>query len=296
MKAAIIGCNGYLGKHLCAFLLEKNWSILGYDKSEASSIPLTKYQSLDITQKDQLKNIDIQVDFVFYFSGITGTLNGYDKYETYLDINEKGLMNLLNQMKQSKSSARLIFPSTRLIYKGQKDQLLDEDAEKESKTIYALTKWFGEQAIQQYSNYFNISYNIFRICIPYGNTLSKEYSYGTMGLFLHKAMANEKITLYGDGDQKRTFTHVEDICLQIYNAVLIPQTKNRIFNIAGETFSLAQIANQIAAKYNTQVEYVEWPELDKKLESGDTIFDGKQILAVTKKPLKNSFYHWLLNL
>ena len=238
----------------------------------------------------------MDIDYIFFFSGITGTLNGYDKYESYIDVNEKGLLNLLNQIRILKSKARLIFPSTRLIYKGIKDTELDENAEKEFKTIYALNKWFGEQAIIQYSNYFNLKFNIFRICIPYGNLFSDEYSYGTVGFFLKKASSNENIILYGIGDQKRTFTHVEDICLQIYNTILTSHSQNRIFNIAGETFSLAQIANQIAAKYNIQVEYTEWPEMDKKLESGDTIFDGKQILSLTKKPLKNTFYDWLFNL
>lgn len=296
MKAAIIGCNGYLAKHLSAFLIEKGWLIYGYDTSEFPLIPISKYNSIDISQKNQLTKLEMDVDYIFYFAGITGTLNAYDKYESYIDINEKGLLNLLNQIRISKSNARIIFPSTRLVYKGITDKELDENAEKEFKTIYALNKWFGEQIIQQYGNYFNLKYNIFRICVPYGNLFPNEYSYGTVGFFLNKAVANENIVLYGTGDQKRTFTHVEDICLQIYNAVIIPHTENKIYNIAGETFSLAQIATQIAAKYNTQIEYKEWPELDKKLESGDTIFDGKQILAVTKKPLKNLFYLWLLNL
>lgn len=296
MKAAVIGCNGYLGKHLSAFLIEKGWFIYGYDTSELPMIFISKYQSIDISQKEQLNKIEMDIDYIFYFSGITGTLDGYDKYESYIDINEKGLLNLLDKIRKSKSKARMIFPSTRLVYKGITDEELDENAENEFKTIYALNKWFGEQVIQQYGNYFNLKYNIFRICVPYGNLFSNEYSYGTVGFFLSKAAANKNIVLFGTGDQKRTFTHVEDICLQIYNAVLIPNTKNRIFNIAGETFSLAQIATQIAAKYNTQIEYVDWPELDKKLESGDTIFDGTQILSITKKPLKNSFSHWLFNL
>lgn len=296
MKAVVIGCNGYIGKHLSAFLIGKGWYVYGYDTSEFPLIPISKYDSIDISQKDQLTKMEMDVDYIFYFSGITGTLNGYDKYERYIDINEKGLLNLLNQIRIFKSNARLIFPSTRLIYKGVKDKELDENSEKEFKTIYALNKWFGEQAIIQYSNYFNIKYNIFRICIPYGNLFTDDYSYGTVGLFLKKATSNENIVLYGVGDQKRTFTHVEDICLQIYNTIMTPHTKNSIFNIAGETFSLDQIATQIAKKHNTQVEYIEWPEIDKKLESGDTIFDGKKILSVTKKSLKNSFNDWLLKL
>ncbi|MES2590488.1 MAG: NAD(P)-dependent oxidoreductase [Bacteroidota bacterium] len=296
MKAVIIGCNGYIGKHLCTFLMKKGWDVAGYDTSELPLLPVTKYQQIDISQKDQVDKIEMNVDYIFYFSGITGTANAYDNYDKYIDINEKGLLHLLNQIKSSKSIARLIFPSTRLIYKGIENKELDENSEKEFKTIYALNKWFGEQAIQQYNNYFNLNYTIFRICVPYGNLFANEYSYGTVGFFLSKALKKENIILFGTGNQKRTFTHVEDICLQIYSSILHKESKNRIFNIAGENFSLNEVAQKIAAKYNINVEYSEWPELDRKLESGDTIFDGKQIQKLTQEPLKHSFNKWLQEL
>lgn len=296
MKAAVIGCNGYLGKHLSEFLIEKGWFIYGYDTSEKPMMPISKYQSIDISRKDQIKKIEMSIDYIFYFSGITGTANGYQNYEKYIDINEKGLLHLLDMMKQSRSKARIIFPSTRLIYKGVTDKELDENAEKEFKTIYSLNKWFGEQVIQQYGNYFKIKYNIFRICVPYGNLFSNEYSYGTVGFFLSKAVADENIVLYGTGDQKRTFTHVEDICLQIYHSILNPLSGNRIFNIAGETFSLKEVAQKIAFKYDIQIEFKDWPEIDKKIESGDTIFDAKEIQSLINKPLKYSFEKWLSKL
>lgn len=293
MKAVVIGCNGYLGKHLSAFLIEKGWFIFGYDTSELPMIPISKYQSIDISRKDQIKKIEMSIDYIFFFSGITGTANGYQNYEKYIDINEKGLLHLLDMMKRSRSKARIIFPSTRLIYKGVIGKKLDENAEKEFKTIYSLNKWFGEQVIQQYSNYFNIKYTIFRIGVPYGNLFSYKYSYGTVGFFLGKAVAGKNIVLFGTGDQKRTFTHVEDICLQIYHSILNPLSENRIFNIAGEAFSLKDIAQKIALKYDIKIEFKYWPEIDKNLESGDTIFDDKEIKSLINKPLKYSFENWL---
>lgn len=297
MKAIVIGSNGYLGKHLSAFLIEKGWFIYGFDMSTSSLIPISKYQTIDISKKNQLNKVDLtSIDYLFYFSGLTGTLNSFDKYESYIDINEKGLLHLLDKIRFSKSKLRIIFPSSRLIYKGVKNTELGESAEKEFKTIYALNKWFGEQAIQHYNNYFNLNYNIFRICIPYGNLFTKAYSYGTVGFFLGKALSNENIVLYGTGEQKRTFTHVEDICLQIYNSIQNPESINRIFNIAGESFSLFEVAMKIAKKYDVKVLHQKWPELDRKLESGDTIFNAEQIKKLTVEPLKNTFDDWLLTL
>jgi len=293
MIATIIGCNGYIGKHLSLFLLAKKWSIFGYDLKECPFMSMTYYSPLDLVQKNQVNEINTQVDYIFYFSGITGTSRGYDEYEQYIDINEKGLVHILDRMRDTKSKARIIFPSTRLVYKGIKDVTLHENSDKEFKTIYALNKWFGEQVIQQYNDYFGIQYNIFRIGVPYGNLFDDVYSYGTIGSFLKKAREKKNIILFGSGEQKRTFTHVEDICLQIYNAILHTSSKDHIYNIDGETFSLKEIAKKIATKYHVDIEYKGWITMDEKIESGDTVFDAASIRKIITNPLKNTFERWL---
>jgi UDP-glucose 4-epimerase len=292
MKASFIGCNGYIGRHLSAFLIEKGWLINGYDVEDHSKTQLSSYIPLNLEDKKQIGKIDTSVDFIFYFSGITGTIKGFENFEQYIDINEKGLLYVLDLMRSSKSQARIIFPSSRLVYKGVKNKKLKEDAKKEFKTIYSLNKWFGEQVIQQYNIYFGLNYNIFRICVPYGNVFDDGYSYGTIGFFLNKAKVKEDIILFGDGKQKRTFTHVQDICLQIFQTIEHESSINTIFNIDGETFSLNEIAGKIAKKFNINVRYKDWDYLDKKLETGDTIFDGEKINMFSNK-LKITFNQWL---
>lgn len=293
MKALILGSNGYIGKHLAFYLLKNGWDIFGFDISGDSTQSGLHYTTLNVCNKSEFENIDTCADYIFYFSGITGTSKAYDDYEAYLDVNEKGLLNLLNRMKEQKSTARIIFPSTRLIYKGEKGKLLSEDAEKEFKSIYALNKWFGENILFQFSRYFDISFSIFRICVPYGSFVGNEYSYGTIGFFLNKALAGKPITLYGNGEQMRTFTHIEDICNQIYITIMNEASKNQVYNLGGEAFSLNEVANSIAQKFGTQVEYVEWPELEEKMESGDTIFNSDKIEQLVRMPYKNYFYKWV---
>src|SRR5674476_157840 len=93
-KATVIGCNGYIGKHISSFLIDKGWNVFGYDKSEKPLVPIKKYLPIDLLEKAQVNKIETNVDFIFYFSGITGTVNGYEDYETYIKINEIGLLHL----------------------------------------------------------------------------------------------------------------------------------------------------------------------------------------------------------
>lgn len=293
MKAAVIGCSGYIGKHLSLFLQQQGWEVYGYGKKPTCDLHITGYTHLNIQEKTDFEHFDTNVDYIFYFSGITGTSAAYNSYENYIDVNEKGLLHVLDKVRSAAHKPRIVFPSSRLVYKGVTDIPLPENAEKEFKTIYALNKWFGEQAVQQYNNYFGIPFSIFRICVPYGNIFTDSYSYGTIGFFLSKAKTGEPITLFGEGEPKRTFTHVEDICLQIFHALSKPASVNNILNISGETFSLREVAEQIAGKYKVAVKFKDWPEMDAKLESGDTIFDGTRISQLIQKPLKNSFQSWL---
>ena len=292
MKAAVLGANGYLGKHLALHLLNNSWQVRGYGRTAPADLPQLSFTQLDVRDRDAFGNFDTDVDFVFYFSGNTGAF-AYDNYNEFIDVNEKGILHLLDALRRSGSAARVIFPSTRLVYKGIAGVALKEDAQKEFKSIYALNKWFGEQVLEQYANLFNRPFTIFRICVPYGNLFSGSYSYGTIGFFMKKARASEAISLYGNGGQKRTFSHVEDICSQLYDAALNPASVNEIFNIGGETFSLAEAANLVAGRFGTTVTFAAWPETEKKMESGDTIFDAGKLQALTGFTLKHDFRTWL---
>jgi len=296
MKAIILGSNGYIGKHLAYYLNSQDWELRLYDVQNVSSIDAGSYQSLDVRVKEAVEAIDWNTDFIFYFAGLTGTANAYEQYENFLDINEKGFLHFLNAMRKSNSRARIIFPSTRLVYKGLKNTPLIEDAEKEFKTIYALNKWTCEQLLAQYATYFNLKYTVVRICIPYGTLFSDSYSYGTVGFFLSRVLKGEPISLYGNGSQQRTFTHVEDICAQILALTKSSEAVNNIFNIMGETYSLYALATIIAERYGAQVKLAEWPAMDLKLESGDTIFDGQKIKELTKTQNKHTVLAWIAQL
>ena len=134
-----------------------------------------------------------------------------------------------------------------MVYKGY-DKPLKEEGEKESKTIYAANKIACEGYLQAYHDSFDIPYTVFRICIPYGNLLSTDYSFGTVGFFIKQAKAGNDITLYGGGNIKRTFTHMEDLCFQIVEGAMKNESDGQIYNVGGETLSLKQAAETIASQ------------------------------------------------
>lgn len=275
-RCAVIGAQGFIGKHLAYYLNKQGHEVLSYDIID---IKEEGYHRIDMTNKASVVNIDLSVDYIFMFAGLTGTYAGFDAYEKYVAINEIALLNLLDAIRKSEFRPKVIFPSTRLVYKGY-DKLLKEDGEKESKTIYAANKLACEGYLQAYHDSFDIPYSIFRICIPYGNMLSNDYSFGTVGFFIKQAKSGKDITLYGGGTIKRTFTHMDDLCRQVIEGAFSPKSNGEIYNVGGETLSLHDAAEIIAKKYGVNVTAVPWPERDLRIESDHTYFDDSKIQSL----------------
>jgi UDP-glucose 4-epimerase len=293
LSCTLLGANGYIGRHLAYYLNQKGFKVFAYDiQAERNpNIPDTvPYEQFDIC--NNYEHIKLDVDYLFVFSGITGTKNGFDNYRTFIEVNEIGLLNILSKVKDMGIKPKIIFPSTRLVYKGE-DYPLPESAEKEAKTIYAANKIACEQYLKMYANCFDIKYTVYRICVPYGNQFDGEFSYGTVGAFLNRAKSGGTITLYGDGSIKRTLTHVMSICQQIADSMILAESDNNIYNIAGETFSLKEIAERIASVYNTPVTFIPWNEMDWKIESKSTVFDGTAIENIISFFPQWSFAIWL---
>ena len=91
------------------------------------------------------------------------------------------------------------------------------------------------------------------------------------------ARAGKPITLFGDGSQRRTFTHVQDLGRQVIGAGLDPVCRCACLNVAGEDYSLREVADLIARRYRVEVLCREWPPADWRLESGSTVFDATAI-------------------
>ena len=279
-KCAIIGSKGYIGKHLEYYLKQKKNDVVCYDVVESEDV---NYHRCDLTDFESVRRIiDLKVDYIFMFAGLTGTYVGFDKANIFVNVNEMGLINLLNCIRESKYRPKIIFPSTRLIYKGA-DKALKEDDEKETKTIYAVNKIACENLLYAYRQNFDIPYTIFRICVPFGNMFSDDYSFGTIGFFIRQASNDRRITLYGDGSIKRTFTSMYDLCKQIVEVGMERVSDGEIYNIGGHTYSLRNAAEIIASYYKAEISFISWPERDLKMESGSTYFDSSKIERVMGK-------------
>ena len=190
-KISILGANSYIARNYIYYLNKehKDSEIKLYGHSDKQIDAYKNYIKIDFSNINELNKIDWNTDYIYIFIGKTGTLNGFIEYENFLDINEKYLLHILNKYMEKKSKAKIIFLSTRLVYKESKKPLT-EDMPKDFKTIYAINKFACENYLKMYNNLYNIPYVILRLCVPYGSYKSGKLSYGLMGFFINKAKYN----------------------------------------------------------------------------------------------------------
>lgn len=289
MKIAVVGANSYIARNLIFRLKQRriDAELMLYDHADRQADGESAYHRIDVLDRKSVAEIDFDCDILYMFVGKTGTSDGFENYEEFIDINEKALLNILNEHRNQKSSAKIVFPSTRLVYKGS-SRLLEEDDEKEFKTVYAINKYACEQCLKMFSRSFGVKYCVFRICVPYGSLLPGASSYGTIGFMLKKAQAGQNITLYGDGSARRTFTNIKDLCDILIDGALSENCLNDVYNIGGEDRSLKEVAEEIARKYGVGIDYIEYPSGQLKIESGDTVFCDDKLRRCLRDDLKKS--------
>ena len=265
MNVALFGSRGYLGTQLEYALERTSVRVTGYDLPECDVLDENFWTTFRPTDYEA----------ILFFAGLTGTEQSFNRAATYMSVNELGLLRLLTSLvPYGKEAPKVIFPSSRLVYKGS-EQLSDEEPPKDAKTVYPASKLACEYYLQAYHERYGIPYSVVRICVPYGNLVSGHYSYGTIGFFLKQAEQGGPINLYGDGTQRRTFTHVRDVCAAVTH--LMRNDANGIFNVGGGNYSLVEVARLIAQKKGIDVAFVPWPDVAQRLESGSTCFDSTKL-------------------
>ena len=294
MLISIIGANSYIARNLVFYIRRQEDAIIKlYDVQEQSADGVNAYECIDFINKKSLQKIDWNSDIIYFFTGKTGTEQGFVDFNLFVDINEKYLLCFLDEYVRNQSKARIMFPSTRLIYKGNKTMSLTEDAEKEFKAVYALNKYCCEKYLEMYHNRYNIEYTILRIGVPYATLIKGARSYGTLDFFLDRALSQSNIQIFGDGLQRRTFTHIEDLCAVMLAAGTHQKCKNNIFNIGGEEMSVVELASKIAQRYQVEVTHVTASESACKLESGCTVFSSEKLDSILGRHYNHNFDKWL---
>jgi len=229
MRCLVTGGSGFIGSHLVDKLVSLNYEVV------SSNSPLCKYENPKATYKyGFVQNIEsfhfLHFDFIFHLAALPRIQPSFKDITNVHDSNTTGTFKILEFAKKSKS---------RVIFAGSSSVLHDIYA-----NPYSFSKSIGEQYCVLYNKIFQVPVAIARFFNVYGPRQIEEGDYATVvGIFEKQKKQNKNLTITGDGEQRRDFTHVDDI---ISGLICIMKTNwnFEIFNLgSGKNYSINEIAS-----------------------------------------------------
>jgi UDP-glucose 4-epimerase len=219
-------------------------------------------------------------DLIFHLAGKSGPVASNASPLDDLDVNSRGTLTLLESCRRVNAGAKIVFPSSRLVYGANIELPASEDAPTAPLSIYGIHKLAAEQYLLLYQRLHGLRATILRITNPYGPFQNPEQNrYGIVNWFIHEAMHDRPLPVYGKGAQLRDYVHIDDVVDAMLTAGLAPEADGRIFNVgSGRGVSFLEMAEHIIQTAGRgRVEHVEWPADAALVETGDFVADTSLI-------------------
>jgi UDP-glucuronate decarboxylase len=169
-------------------------------------------------------------DHVFHYAAVVGVKRTTDHPVMVLrDID--GIRNVLDLSKNT-GVKRVLFSSSSEVY-GEPVEIPQNERTTplNSKLPYAIVKNIGEAFLRSYYKEYGLPYTVFRFFNTYGPKQSRDF---VVSKFIRAALANEDITLFGDGLQTRTFCYIDDNTEACLNAYRRGEVLNDVVNIGSD--------------------------------------------------------------
>jgi len=286
MKILVAGGAGFLGSHLCEFLLKKGHYVFCIDNlltgKKQNITELLNYKNFKFKKIDVIKkfNINEKFDAVINFASVASPIH-YNTYklETLL-VGSYGTYNLLEFAK--KNNAKFLMASTSEVYGDpfetpQKETYWGNVNPIGARSMYDESKRFSEALIMNYHRVTGLDTKMVRIFNTYGPKMNVNDG-RVVPQFIYQALRNIPITVFGKGTQTRSFCYVSDLISGIYK--LLMSKEHEPVNIGNPNeITIKQIAQTIIKLTNSKskIIYKPLPQDDPKRRKPD-ISKAKRIL------------------
>lgn len=265
MKSLVTGCAGFIGSNLTDWLLDHGHNVIGIDCFTDYYEKDTKKSNISKSSKNpnfkliekNLLDIDEypDVDYVFHMAAQAGVRSSWGQnFQTYTKNNIEVTQKLLEFYKNF-NLKKFIYSSSSSVY-GDSGLPMNENSLLKPISPYGVTKLAAENLCYLYWKNYGIPTISLRYFTAYGPRQRPDMA---INKFVKAIANNDKITIYGDGEQTRDFTFVEDVIRAI---VLATESKveGKVFNVGGgSTISVNELIKSIETIFGikSKVEYLD---------------------------------------
>jgi len=298
-QIVVTGAAGFIGSTLAEKLLEQNHDVLGIDSITDYYSNKIKEKNLEIClqksnftflQQDldqiALKEILENVEYVFHLAGQPGVRKSWGKdFKIYNKNNIIITQKILESLKDHTTLKKFVFASSSSVYGNQSGILNEEKSLTRPVSPYGVTKLAAENLTNLYYENFKIPTISLRYFTVYGPKQRPDMAFTK---FLYSIINDKKISIYGNGEQTRDFTYVDDIVSATINAAT-SNPVGKIFNIGGGSVtSITQIIEIMKTLSNKdfEIEFTNEQKGDVKHTNADITKSKELFNYIPKTDIK----------
>jgi len=199
MKILVTGGAGFIGTNLIKRLVDEGHKVLSLDDystgTKGNHIQGVTYWKGDI---ETIEFLDGQFDLCYHIAAQSRVQPSFEEPTECFRVNVKGTQAVMEWAKAK---------NVKVIYAGSSSKHHDP-----SDSPYAMYKYLGEEVCKLYKKSYNVDVQIARFYNVYGPSESLDEKNGNViGIWRKKILTGQKLPIVGDGEQRRDFTHVDDI-------------------------------------------------------------------------------------
>jgi UDP-glucose 4-epimerase len=281
MNILVTGGAGFIGSHLCQGLLGMNHSVTVIDDLSTGNLdnlafctkdPSFRFVQGTILDKNVFKKISEPVDLIFHLAAAVGVKYIIDNPLSSIHTNVMGTENIL-EYAYNNQNIKVVLASTSEVYGKNNNGALRESDDRIlgsthiTRWSYACSKALDEFISFAYHRKHGLPIVITRLFNTCGPRQSGAYGM-VIPRFIMQALQNEPITVYGTGEQIRSFTYVSDTVEALIQLAFCEDAIGETFNIGGnEPISIKELAILIKKKTHSDSQIVFVP-YEKAYETG----------------------------
>jgi UDP-glucose 4-epimerase len=275
MRIVVTGGAGFIGSHLCERLIKDGHTVTAIDNfSTGRHSNLESLNSADnftllegsILQTEILKPLISQADYVFHLAAAVGVFNIVNNPLSSLLTNIRGTENVLEVAHSTKTPVFLT-SSSEVYGKNISNSLKESDDRILGSPVRLRWSYSEDKAIDESLAYaYFVEKQLETRIVRLFNTVGPR-QLGAYGMvvprFVKAALANEPISIYGDGNQTRCFAHVYDVVDAVLSIAFTESTIGKVINIGNDfEISINDLAKKIISdtKSISEIKYVPYSE------------------------------------
>jgi UDP-glucose 4-epimerase len=259
----VTGGAGFIGSHISERLLREGAEVLLIDDfstgkeaniEEFRSHPRLRVENVSILDADALPGLFRGAEHVFHQAAIPSVQKSLERPKQSNDVNISGTLNVLLAAR-SAGVRRVVYAASSSVYGDTEVLPKKEDFAPQPLSPYALQKYVGELYGKIFFNLFGVEWTALRYFNVFGPRQDPRSEYAAViPRFVTAMLQGKSPTIYGDGEQSRDFTYVENVVEANIMAARSPKAAGAVMNIGlGDRISLNQIIGMLNETLGTSI-------------------------------------------